>query len=312
MPQVHPQIAKGLQALADANLPPLHTLDVPAARVQMAAMSAARGGEPTPVAHTFDRKIPGPTREIPVRIYWPFEGETSGALLYYHGGGHVIGSLETHDKICRNLCMGGDCVVVSVDYRMGPEDRFPAAVDDSYAALVWVSENAAELRVDPTRLTVGGDSAGGNLAAVVALMARDQGFDGLKLQLLVYPVADYGFGSESHRAFAEGFGILTDKAMHWFRDHYLSTEAETRDWRASPIKAESLNGVAPACVIVAECDVLRDDGQAYSAALMAASVPVEHHFFPGMIHGFFGMTPDVDGAGEAQARACEALKRALG
>lgn len=308
---LHPQIVKGLEALAKADLPPIHTLDAPAAREQMAAMNAARGGEPTPVRQVENRTIPGPAGEIPVRLYWPHADGTRGALVYFHGGGHVIGSLDTHDKVARNLCEGAGCVVVSVDYRMGPEHKFPAAVEDSWAALLWTAENAASLGVDPNRLAVGGDSAGGNLAGVLALMARDAGGPKLVLQSLVYPVGDYRLTGESYKTYGEGYGVLTDKAMVWFQEHYLNGPDDATDWRASPLLADSLAGVAPAVITAAECDVLYDDGVRYRDALKAAGVPVEYKCYPGMIHGFFGMAPDVDVAVEAQRDVAAALKRAF-
>ena len=307
---VHPQIAKALEALANANLPPLETMDVVPAREQMAAMSKARGGEPKPVRKLEDRTITGPDGQIAVRIYWPAETDTRGALLYLHGGGHVIGSLDTHDKTCRNLCMGGGVVVVYVDYRMGPEHKFPAAVDDSFAALQWLAANAASLGVDPAKLMVGGDSAGGNLAGVIALMARDAGGPALVLQVLVYPVGDYTLSAKSYQMFGSGYGVLTDKAMGWFQKHYLNSPADAEDWRASPLKAESFAGAPPAIVIVAECDVLHDDGVAYAKALEAAGVPTEMQVVKGMIHGFFSMAPDVDDAVAAQAKVSAAMRRA--
>jgi acetyl esterase len=308
---LHPQIVKGLEALAKANLPALHTLSAPEARDQMAAMSAARGGEPTPVRKLENRTIPGPGGEIPVRIYWPHAEGTRGALVYYHGGGHVIGSLDTHDKVARNMCEGAGCVVVSVDYRMGPEEKFPAAVDDSWAALLWTAENAASLGVDPNRLAVGGDSAGGNLAGVVALMARDAGAPKLVLQSLVYPVGDYRLIAESYKTYGEGYGVLTDKAMVWFQNHYLRNLDDANDWRASPLLAKSLKGVAPAVITAAECDVLYDDGVQYREALEAAGVPVQYTLYPGVIHGFFSMAPDLDLAVEAQRDVAAALKAAF-
>ena len=309
--QVHPQIAAALEALAKANLPPMDTLEPPAARELMAAMSAARGGEPAAIRKAEDQMIPGPAGEIPVRIYWPLEEGTRGGMLYLHGGGHVIGSLDTHDKICRNLCAGGGVVVVSVDYRMGPEHKFPAAVDDSWAALEWMAANGGELGVDPAKLVVAGDSAGGNLAGVLALMARDAGAPKLALQVLVYPVGDYTLSAESYKTFGEGYGVLTDKAMGWFQQHYLNSPADACDWRASPLKVSSFAGVAPAVVIVAECDVLSDDGRAYADALKAAGVETEFTLYKGMIHGFFGMTPDVDDAAAAQAQAAAAIRKAV-
>jgi acetyl esterase len=308
---LHPQIVKGLEALAKANLPALQTLSAPEARAQMAAMSAARGGEPTPVRKLENRTIPGPGGEIPVRIYWPHAEGTRGALVYYHGGGHVIGSLDTHDKVARNLCEGAGCVVVSVDYRMGPEEKFPAAVDDSWAALLWTAENAASLGVDSNRLAVGGDSAGGNLAGVVALMARDAGAPKLVLQSLVYPVGDYRLIADSYKTYGEGYGVLTDKAMVWFQNHYLRNLDDANDWRASPLLAKSLKGVAPAVITAAECDVLYDDGVQYREALEAAGVPVQYTLYPGVIHGFFGMAPDLDLAVEAQRDVAAALKAAF-
>ncbi len=308
---VHPQIATALEALANANLPPMHTLEPPEARELMAAMSAARGGEPASVRKTEDRSIPGPAGEIPIRIYWPKEKGVRGGMLYLHGGGHVIGSLDTHDKICRNLCVGAGVVVVSADYRMGPEHRFPAAVDDSWAALEWMAANGDALGIDPAKLVVAGDSAGGNLAAVLALMARDAGAPKLALQVLIYPVTDYTLSSESYKTFGTGYGVLTGDAMVWFQGHYLDAPADAEDWRASPLKAETFADVAPALVIVAECDVLSDDGRAYAEALKAAGVETEFAFYKGMIHGFFGMTPDVDDAAAAQARASKAIRQAV-
>ena len=310
--KVHPQVAIALKALAEANLPPLDSLDPPAAREMMEAVSRARASIPAEIDRAEDRTIPGPAGDILVRIYWPKNaGGSPGALLYLHGGGFVIGSLDSHDTICRNLCAGASAVVMSVDYRMGPEHRFPAAVDDSWAALEWLATNADELGADPARLAVAGDSAGGNLAAVLALMARDAGMTGLKCQVLIYPVSDLSLNGESYSLFGEGYGILTTGAMQWFVDHYVTGSADKDDWRGSPIKAASFEGVAPAVVVVAECDVLRDDGNRIADALRKASVPTEHLFYPGMIHGFFGMAPDVDGATEAQAKVSAALKSAL-
>jgi len=308
---VHPQIAAALKALADAKLPTLESLTPEAARAQMGAMSRARGGEPTPVKSVEDRTIPGPARPIPVRIYRPHADAPVGALLYFHGGGHVIGDLDTHDKICRNLAEGADAVVVSVAYRMGPEDPFPAAVEDCWASLVWLAEAAPSLGAPAGRIVVAGDSAGGNLAAVVALMARDAGGPAIRSQILIYPVADYRLQSESYKTYGTGYGVLTANAMEWFREHYLPGPADAEDWRASPLLAANLAGVAPALIIAAECDVLHGDGVAYAEALKAAGVETEYELYDGMIHGFFGMTPDVDAAGAAQRRAADAIKAAL-
>ncbi len=307
---VHPQIKLALEALAKADIPPIHTLTAPRAREVMNAMSKARGGQPAPVERTEDRTISGPHGDVPVRIYWPKAKGPHPAFVYFHGGGHVIGDLDTHDTIARNLCGGADVVVVSIDYRLAPEHKFPAAAEDAWAGYQWVRSAPSDLNIDPKRLSVGGDSAGGNLAAVVALMARDAGHTNIRLQLLVYPVTDFAMTGASYTAYASGFGVLTADAMKWFRDHYLGRAEDAGDWRASPIKA-SLEGLPPALIIAAECDVLRDEGVAFADALRAAGNDVQRREYAGMIHGFFGMTPIIDDAVAAQRYASEALRKAL-
>jgi acetyl esterase len=297
--------------MAEAQLRPIEEMTPTEARKQMEATARARKAEPLPVARVEERMIPGPAGEIRLRLYWPQTTALVPAIVYYHGGGHVIGSLDTHDFVARNLCSGSGALVVSVDYRMGPEHKFPAAVDDSFAALQWVHANAQSLAADPGRIGVHGDSAGANLAAVVALLARDAARPQLRLQSLVYPIADYSLVGDSYEKYAKGFGILTKDAMVWFRDHYLRSPDDANDWRASPIKAASLAGLAPAVVVTAECDVLHDDGERYAQALRSAGVPVEYREFPGMIHAFFGMVPAVDAAMNAQRMVWAAFKRAL-
>jgi acetyl esterase len=311
MPGLHPQIQRVLQVMAEANLKPIEAMTPAEARAQMEATAQSRKAEPLPVARVEERMVPGPAGGIRLRLYWPNDATPAPAIVYYHGGGHVIGSLDTHDLIARNLCAGAEAVVASVDYRMGPEHKFPAAVEDSFAALEWVHQNAARLGADPERLGVHGDSAGANLAAVVALMARDQGRPTLRLQSLIYPVADYTLSTPSYQKFATGYGVLTRDAMLWFQKHYLRSPADAEDWHASPIKAASLAGVAPAIVVTAECDVLHDEGQNYAEALRRAGVAVEYREFPGMIHGFFGMVPAVDDAMNAQRIVAAAFKRAF-
>jgi acetyl esterase len=311
MPNLHPQILQVLKVQAEAGLQPIEAMTPLEAREQMEAQVRARKAVPLPVAKVEERRIPGPAGEIRVRFYWPHAASPVPAIIYYHGGGHVIGSLDTHDFVARNLCGGTETLVVSVDYRMGPEHRFPAAVDDSFAALKWVHANAASLGADPERIGVHGDSAGGNLAAVVALMARDSGGPPLRLQSLVYPVTDYACRGESYEKYATGCGILTKGAMLWFREHYLRAPADAEDWRASPIKAKSLAEVAPAIVVVAECDILHDEGQRYAEALRQAGVQVEYREYPGMIHAFFGMVPVVDDAMNAQRDVWDAFKQAF-
>jgi len=311
MPDLHPQIQRVLQVMAEAGLQPIEAMTPAEAREQMEATAQARKAEPLPVARVDERLIPGPAGDIRLRLYWPNTAAPVPAIIYYHGGGHVIGSLDTHDLVARNLCAGAEAVVASVDYRMGPEHKFPAAVEDSFAALEWVHANAKKLGADSGKIGVHGDSAGANLAAVIALMARDAGSPRLRLQSLVYPVADYGLAGDSYAKYAQGYGLLTRESMVWFRNHYLRSPTDAEDWRASPIKAPSFGGVAPAIVITAECDVLHDDGERYAEALRRAGATVEYKDYPGMIHGFFGMMPAVDDAMNAQRAVWAAFKRAF-
>ena len=309
MPELHPQIQRVLQVMAEANLKPIEAMTPVEARAQMEATAQSRKAEALPVGRVEERSIPGPASDIRLRLYWPSAAAPLPAIVYYHGGGHVIGSLDTHDLVARNLSAGVGALVASVDYRMGPEHKFPAAVEDSFSALQWVHANAQEIGADPGRIGVHGDSAGANLAAVVALLARAAGGPRLRLQSLVYPVADLDLAGGSYEKYAQGYGLLTREAMGWFRNHYLRSPRDAEDWRASPIKAASFAGVAPAIVITAECDVLHDDGERYAAALRGAGVPVEYKEYPGMIHGFFGMMPAVDDAMNAQRAVWAAFKR---
>ena len=313
---VHPQVAAFLKRVAAANLKPITELSPPDARAQMEAGVRARNIPPPIIGSATDRTIPGPGGSIPVRIYRPLESEGKAlpVLVYYHGGGHVIGSLDTHDLVARGLCQGAECAVVSVDYRMGPEDRFPAAVEDAWAAVAWVAEHGAEIGVDGTRIAVGGDSAGGNLATVVVLMARAAGAPKLCFQLPTYPLVDYrcaaaGYGS--YTRYAKGYGLLEAETMQWFHDQYLRNDADANDWRASPILAKDLSGLPPALVMAAECDVLRDEGRLYADRLIAAGVPVEYVLYEGMIHAFAPLQTILDGADKAAAKAAGALAAAF-
>ena len=309
---VHPQVQAMLDKMAAANLPAVHTLSPEAARLQMEETVKARGLDPTPVPRIWQREVPGPAGPIRVRLYRPEEGDRLLPLLvYFHGGGHVIGSIDTHDSVARNLCMGAHCMVASVDYRMAPEAKFPAAAEDSYAATAWLAAHAATIGADGSRVAVGGDSAGANLAAVVALIARDSGGPALALQLLVYPIADYACDTPSYARYAEGYGPLEAEGMYWFRDHYLNGPEDADDWRASPIKATRFDGLPPTHLVTAECDVLHDDGIAYAERLREAGNAVEHVNYPGMIHGFFSWAPMLDDSITAQARAAAALKQAF-
>jgi acetyl esterase len=267
-------------------------------------------GEPEPVAHVENRTIPGPDGEIGVRIYRPASRAKLPALVYFHGGGFVLCNLDTHDGTCRSLANGAGCAVVSVDYRLAPEHRFPAAPEDCYAAARWVAERGGEIGVDGSRVAVGGDSAGGNLSAVVAQMARDRRGPKLAYQLLVYPVTDASFDTPSYRDNAEGY-FLTTQAMKWFWRQYLADAAEAENPYASPLRAKDLSGLPPGLCITAEFDPLRDEGEAYAAKLRKAGAQVATSRYDGMFHGFFGMGALLDQGRQAVAQASAALRKAL-
>jgi acetyl esterase len=262
------------------------------------------------VAQVENRRIPGPAGGIPVRIYKPEARGALGALVYYHGGGFVLCNLDSHDGICRSLANGAGCVVVSVDYRLAPEHRFPAGADDCYAALEWVAKNAAQLGVDPARLAIGGDSAGGNLTAVVAQMARDRRGPPLRFQLLIYPVTDCRFDTASYRDNAEGY-FLTTKMMQWFWKQYLADPADAAKPYASPLRAIDFSNLPPGLCITAEMDPLRDEGEAYAARLRAARIEMPTRRYDGVFHGFFGMGALLEQGKRAVAEAASALRKAL-
>ncbi len=220
--------------------------------------------DPEAVARVENRKLPGPAREIPVRIYWPMENEPLGAVVFFHGGGWVICDLDSHDGLCRSMANAVGCVAVSVDYRLAPEHKFPAAAEDCYAATKWVVENGPTLGVHSERIAVCGDSAGGNLAAAVTLMARDLGEPPLVFQAMVYPVTDHSFGTPSYRENGEGY-FLTEAAMRWFWTQYLPEGEDGGQAYASPLRAADLGGLPPALIVTAEYDPLRDEGEAYRA-----------------------------------------------
>ncbi|MDT7747855.1 MAG: acetyl esterase [Pseudonocardiales bacterium] len=291
---VHPEAQGLLDALAEAGLPATEEMTVPAARAATAGFLALQG-EPVEVASVQDRTVPGPAGEIPVRVYTPAGEGPFPVVVYFHGGGWVIGDLEVVDQPCRQLASAAGAIVVSVDYRLAPEHRYPAAFDDSYAATVWVGAHAAEIGGDPARLAVAGDSAGGNLAAAVALAARDRGGPELAAQLLIYPVTDFNFGTASYQDNREGY-LLTKGSMQWFWAHYLGAQDLDKDPYACPLRADSLVGLPPAYVATSEYDPLRDEGEAYARRLEEAGVAVTAKRFDGMLHGFFWMLAAVPSA----------------
>lgn len=283
---VDPEAQALLDQIAAAGAPDLNTLAVEdARRMTDLLLTTLSGLQPESVAKVEDRLIPGPAGEIPVRIYTPRGSGPFAVLVNFHGGGFVVGSIEMEDEPCRALTNAADCIVVSVDYRLAPEHKFPAAADDCYAATKWVAENSEAIGGDPTRIAVGGGSAGGNLAAVVALMARDRGTPPLVYQVLQFPVMNFAFNTQSYRENAEGY-FLTKDAMVWFWDLYLRSDADGDKPYASPLRAKDLRGLPPALVITAEFDPLRDEGEAYGARLHEAGVPVVCTRYDGMIHGF--------------------------
>jgi acetyl esterase len=301
-----------VQAYLDeiAGLPALGELPVEEARTATEAFAPALFGPVAEVASTEDRAIPGPNGPVRVRIYRPAGIEPPlPALVYFHGGGWVIGSLDTHDGVCRALCAATPCVVVSVDYRLAPEHRFPAALEDGWAATVWVAERARELMLEPGAIAVGGDSAGANLAAVVALRARDRGLP-LRLQLLVYPVTDSDLDTPSYLENASGFG-LTRGAMAWFWEQYLGPDGDRAHPDAAPLRAGSLAGVPPALVQVAEYDPLLDEGVAYARRLEVDGVPVTLTRYDGLIHGYLRMPAKIRRAEEALGECAAALRAAF-
>jgi acetyl esterase len=264
-----------------------------------------------PVHDVADRTIPGPDGDIPVRVFRPSAATGLPLLLWFHGGGWVTGNLDTHDQLGRLLADQVGAVVVSVDYRLAPEAKFPAAADDCLAAYVWALEHAADVGADASRIAIGGDSAGGNLAAVVALDARERGLPQPKLQLLVYPVTDYEFDSAAMIDNAKGY-FLEAESMRWFWDHYARTPADFDDPRFSPMRAPDVSGLGRAVVITAEFDPLRDQGEAYGARLREAKVPTEIVRADGLIHGFFGMHDFMPPGRDAWDLAVTALGDALG
>ena len=304
---LHPQCAAFLDQLAAAGGRPLHELTPAEARAR--TMPPDLGGSEQPVHQVEDRRVPGDGGLIPVRVYRPSATPSLPALIYFHGGGFVLGGLDMSDRPCRALANGSGCVVISVDYRLAPEHPFPAAADDAFAAAAFVAGRPADFGVDPARIAVGGESAGGNLATVVALRARDSGGPALAFQLLVYPLVDFTDESPSMREFASGH-FLTTEDMDYFADHYLPRPIDRRQAWASPLHA-NLAGLPPAFVLTAECDPLRDQGELFAQRLQQAGVSTVVTRYDGMFHPFFSLGGIIDGAKTAMADAAAALRTAL-
>jgi acetyl esterase len=280
-----PDAERVLEMVRASGRPPYETLSPAEARALFLAGREVLALDPAPVAVI--RDITGPDG-VPLRLYRGAGTDAAAmlpALVYFHGGGWVIGDLDSHDSVCRHLANAARCAVVSVGYRLAPEHKFPAAVDDCFAATSWVAAEAISLAIDRERIAVGGDSAGGNLAAVVSLLARDRGAPRLRYQILAYPAVEASMAHPSIARFAEGF-LLTRATMQWFYDCYLRSPADVEDWRASPLRAADLSGVPPALVLTAGFDPLCDEGGAYARRLQDHGVAVDHRHYPDQIHGF--------------------------
>ena len=296
-----------LDQLEALGLPPNHTVSPEEARANGKARPRAAGPE---VARVEDRSIIVPGRHIPIRTYTPEGSGPFPLLVWFHGGGWVVGDLDSADGTARHLAVGAGCVVVSVDYRLAPETKFPGAADDCYAATQWAANNAGALGADAGRIAVGGDSAGGNLAAVVPLMARDMGGPPLVFQLLIYPVTDRDFETSSYRRNADGY-LLSRDSMIWYWDRYMASESDAKNPYCAPLQAKEMSGLPPALVITAEFDPLLDEGEAYAHRLLEAGVPTECTRYDGMVHGFYGMSAVMDKGKQALSQSAAALRTAF-
>ena len=303
-----PAMAGILEGVRRVNRPPFYAMSVPEAREAYVAATEVLELPRAPLARVEDFSIPASDgTPLPARVY-AASTDSLPMLLYLHGGGFTIGNVATHDSLCRQLALRSGAAVVALEYRLAPEHRFPHAVLDAWAAMRWLASPAQSLGLDGSRLAVGGDSAGGTLAAVCAIHARDVGL-ALRLQLLVTPGTAAFADTESHRRFASGY-LLEAAGIEWFFNHYID-HAQRTDWRFAPLHADALDGVAPACVLLAECDPLVDEGVAYADRLRAAHVPVALEIYRGVTHDFIKMGRVLDEASAAQAIAAESLRKAF-
>ncbi|MEJ7687041.1 MAG: alpha/beta hydrolase [Variovorax sp.] len=310
---LHPQAQALIDLLVARGVPPTHTLSPTDARAFYRERRTVTQPQPREVAAVRELGAPGPHGAIPMRLYRPLGSAAATVLpvlVYFHGGGWVIGDLDTHDTLCRELTAMSGCAVIAVDYRMGPEHRFPAAVDDVLAATRWVRKEAGALGLDAKRLAVGGDSAGGNLAAVVALAARDMGDPPIAFQLLIYPATDQRRQHPSHTTNGQGY-LLTRETIAYFHDHYIADSKQDLDWRASPLLHKNFADLPPALVLTAGYDPLRDEGLDYAKALTAAGNRATYVCFERQIHGFITMGGLIDEANAAVAMCAAELRRAL-
>lgn len=312
-----PQAQNLLKLMADKGIAPVHTVSPADAREAYVQRRFATQNQPPEVAEVRMLSASGPHGEIPMRLYRPASAAATGAgaLVYYHGGGWVIGDLDTHDTLCRDLALQAQCVVISVDYRLAPEHAFPAAVDDSIAAFKYVASQANDLGIDAHRIAVGGDSAGGNLAAVVSLVQRDAATETANApqpcyQLLIYPATDMRAVTPSHQHNGQGY-LLTSDTIKYFRGHYCPQPAQWEDWRTSPLLHPNLKGLPPALVLTAGYDPLRDEGLLYANALSENGNACQYVCFERQLHGFVPMGKVLDEANTAVSLCAWSLKKAL-
>lgn len=321
---LHPQAATFLQQLSQLNSPPMESVPIEVTRKALIAASTVKMA-PADLARVETRTIsraqyafaaslsqestgePG-NDELRVRVYWPHGSGPFAVCLYFHGGGWVLNNIDTHDDVARRLAEASGCVVVSVDYRLAPEHRYPAAVEDAYTALQWVVARADEVRVDASKIAVSGDSAGGNIAAALCLMTRDRSGPAVAYQVLIYPITDCDFNRPSYQENAEGY-FLTTAQMRWFWQHYVSSPDQMSKPYASPLRASTLAGLPPALILTAEFDPLRDEGEAYGEALRKAGVATEVVRYDGLIHAFIKRVDQFDSAMTAIRQIGSALHR---
>ncbi|MDT3433330.1 alpha/beta hydrolase [Haloarcula sp. 1CSR25-25] len=309
---LNPQVQEYLHGLSEQGLPPLYRLPLAEARETYRDLSVP-DQPPEPVGSVTDRTVPGPNGEVPIRIYRPTGDEPRPALAFFHGGGWMLGGIETHEALCRALTNAADCVVVAVDYRLAPEHRFPDGLEDCYAATQWLAANAEEIGATPGALAVAGDSAGATLAFGVSLLARDRGDPSIDYQVLAYPPTEFGFETDSYEENAQGY-FLTRKDMERFWNGYIRSELDGDHPYAAPLQADRLDGLAPTFLLTCGFDPLRDEGRALADRLDAAGVPTRHVQYDDMIHGFLTMLadPELDRAREAIDEIGDAVRSELG
>jgi acetyl esterase len=306
----HPQVQAIHDRLEEENVPNLYTLPIEEARAADVRGALVTAGELEAVHEIRDLSIPGPAGPLAARVYRPATPGTPAVLVYFFGGGWSLGTLDTSDAVCRMITNRAGCVTISVSYRLAPEHKFPCAVDDCYAGISWIAANAAEIGVDATRIAVGGDSSGGNLAAAVTLLSRERGGPPLVHQLLVYPNTEYGADTESMRQVTDKH-FFNPNAIAWYWGMYLRSAEDGASPLASPLRAGDLSGLPPATVITAEYDPLRDEAEEYARKLTAVGVPTEIIRYDGMMHGFFTMVGILDPARDAVTTAADRLRRAF-